>query len=76
MSVRLASDFNYCQPVGLPAAADGSGLASGMRADGRNSKDRETSMIKEYLDTIKAMNAFGGIADNPVYRHELPDSRG
>jgi len=39
-------------------------------------KDQKISVIKEYLDTIKAMNAFGGIADRPVYSHELPDSRG
>ena len=31
-------------------------------------EDQRLSVIKEYLDTIKAMNAFGAIADNLVYR--------
>ncbi len=37
--------------------------------------DRKISVIKEYLDTIKAMNAFGTIAERPVYCHESSDSR-
>ena len=37
-------------------------------------KDQKICVIKEYLDTLKALKTFDSIADNPVYTHGLSGS--